>query len=119
MRVGTPPILQLAALEASLDIWDNVDMAALRRASLALTDQFIAGVEAACRNIGGALRDEGGQPGFGLTFCSPPSKRVKAERDGEAGATRGNCSNPSTAGERTTWPECTKRSWFASISSRS
>ncbi|MFN3435753.1 MAG: kynureninase, partial [Sphingomonas sp.] len=29
MRVGTPAILQMAALEASLDIWDSVDMAAL------------------------------------------------------------------------------------------
>lgn len=51
MRVGTPPILQLAALEASLDIWDGVDMADLRRASLALTDRFIAGVEAACPTL--------------------------------------------------------------------
>ena len=51
MRVGTPPILQLAALEASLDIWDTVDMAALRDASLALTDQFIAGVEATCPDL--------------------------------------------------------------------
>jgi kynureninase len=51
MRVGTPPILQLAALEASLDIWDTVDMAALRRASLALTDQFIQGVETACPTL--------------------------------------------------------------------
>ena len=51
MRVGTPPILQLAALEASLDIWDNVDMAALRATSLALTDQFIKGVEATCPTL--------------------------------------------------------------------
>jgi kynureninase len=51
LRVGTPPILQLAALEASLDIWDAVDMAALRKASLALTDQFIAGIEAACPTL--------------------------------------------------------------------
>ena len=51
MRVGTPPILQLAALEASLDIWDQVDMAALRSASLALTDRYIAGIEAACPTL--------------------------------------------------------------------
>ncbi|MEH7826620.1 kynureninase [Gemmobacter denitrificans] len=51
MRVGTPPILQLAALEASLDIWDQVDLDDLRRVSLALTDQFIAGVEAACPDL--------------------------------------------------------------------
>ena len=51
MRVGTPPVLQMAALEASLDIWDLVDMAALRSASLALTDQFIAGIEATCPDL--------------------------------------------------------------------
>lgn len=48
MRVGTPPVLQMAALDSSLDIWDKVDMTALRRASIALTEQFIAGIEAQC-----------------------------------------------------------------------
>jgi kynureninase len=46
MRVGTPPVLQLAALEAALDVWDKVDLADLRARSLHLQDQFIAGVEA-------------------------------------------------------------------------
>ncbi|RME15073.1 MAG: kynureninase [Alphaproteobacteria bacterium] len=46
MRVGTPPVLQMAALEAALDIWDGVDMAALRARSVALSERFIAGVEA-------------------------------------------------------------------------
>ncbi len=43
MRVGTPPVLQLAALETALDIWDQVDMADLRAASLALTDRSSRG----------------------------------------------------------------------------
>ena len=51
MRVGTPPVLQLAALEAAMDVWDGVDMADLRARSLALTDRFIAGVEAACPDL--------------------------------------------------------------------
>lgn len=51
MRVGTPPVIQLAALEASLDIWDQVEMADIRTASLALTDRFIAGVEATCPTL--------------------------------------------------------------------
>ena len=51
MRVGTPPVIQMAALEAAMDIWDTVDMAALRDASIALTQAFIAGVEAACPDL--------------------------------------------------------------------
>ena len=51
MRVGTPPVLQLAALDSALDVWDQVDMAALRARSLALTDRFIAGVEEACPQL--------------------------------------------------------------------
>ncbi len=42
MRVGTPPILALAALDASLDIWDQVDMQDIRRRSTELTELFIA-----------------------------------------------------------------------------
>jgi kynureninase len=45
MRVGTPPVLQLAALEAALDIWDEVDLKDLRAASLRLQDQFIKRIE--------------------------------------------------------------------------
>lgn len=51
MRVGTPPVLQLAALDAALDAWDGVDMQALRSASLALSDLFIAEVEARCPTL--------------------------------------------------------------------
>ncbi len=48
LRVGTPPILQMAALQAALDIWDQVDMHALRARSVELTEMFISGVETAC-----------------------------------------------------------------------
>ena len=48
MRVGTPPVLQMAALEAALDIWDGVDMEALRARSIDLSECFIAEVEARC-----------------------------------------------------------------------
>ncbi|RFB81106.1 kynureninase [Methylovirgula sp. 4M-Z18] len=41
MRVGTPPILGLAALDASLDIWDQVDMGEIRQRSIVLTELFI------------------------------------------------------------------------------
>ncbi|TCP42969.1 kynureninase [Rhodovulum marinum] len=51
MRVGTPPVLQMAALEAALDIWEGVDMAALRARSVALSELFIAEVEARCPDL--------------------------------------------------------------------
>jgi kynureninase len=45
MRVGTPPVLQMAVLEAALDVWEGVDMQALRAESVALQEQFIAEIE--------------------------------------------------------------------------
>ncbi|QYK40422.1 MAG: kynureninase [Paracoccaceae bacterium] len=71
MRVGTPPVLQLAALEASLDIWDGVDMGALRAASFALSDRFIAGVEAACPALTLATPRDHGQRGSQVSFRHP------------------------------------------------
>ena len=51
MRVGTPPVLQVAALDAALSVWDGVDMADLRAASIRLTELFIAQVEARCPDL--------------------------------------------------------------------
>ncbi|MER7111562.1 kynureninase [Streptomyces sp. NPDC000229] len=45
-RVGTPDILSMLALEASLDVWDGVPIEAVRAKSLALTDFFLECVEA-------------------------------------------------------------------------
>ena len=46
MRVGTPPVLQLAALQEAMKVWEGVDMEDVRAASIALQEQFIAEVEA-------------------------------------------------------------------------
>ncbi|MEO0372634.1 MAG: kynureninase [Pseudomonadota bacterium] len=48
MRVGTPPVLQMAALDAALDIWEDVDLPTLWAASEVLSQRFIDGVEATC-----------------------------------------------------------------------
>jgi kynureninase len=62
MRVGTPPVIQMAVLDAALDVWDGVAMADVRARSVALSERFIAGVAVACP---------------GLTLASP---RDPAER---------------------------------------
>ncbi len=48
LRVGTPPVVQMTALEAALEIWDEVDLGALRAESVRLSERFIAAVEARC-----------------------------------------------------------------------
>ena len=48
MRVGTPSVLQMAALETALDVWDQVTIQEVRARSIDLTEAFLAGVEAAC-----------------------------------------------------------------------
>jgi kynureninase len=68
MRVGTPPVLALAALESALDVWDMVDMADLRARSLELTDRFIAGVEAACPDLNLATPRDHARRGSQVSF---------------------------------------------------
>ncbi|WP_417588068.1 kynureninase [Pararhodobacter oceanensis] len=51
MRVGTPPVLQMVALDAALDVFDMVEIDDLRARSLELTDAFIAAVEARCPDL--------------------------------------------------------------------
>ncbi|MFS8199150.1 kynureninase (plasmid) [Streptomyces sp. CWNU-52B] len=45
-RVGTPDILSMLALEAALEVWDDVPIEKVRAKSLALTDFFLQCVEA-------------------------------------------------------------------------
>ena len=49
---GTPPVLSMTALDCALDVMLEADMGALRAKSLALTDLFIAEVEARCAGQG-------------------------------------------------------------------
>ena len=51
MRVGTPPVIQLAALEEALKVWDTVSMADVRAASIALSELFIKEVEKSCAEL--------------------------------------------------------------------
>ncbi|HFQ15608.1 MAG TPA: aminotransferase class V-fold PLP-dependent enzyme, partial [Rhodobacteraceae bacterium] len=68
MRVGTPPVLQMAALDAALDVWDGADIEDVRARSIALCDQFIAGVEAACPELELASPRDGARRGSQVSF---------------------------------------------------
>ncbi len=71
MRVGTPPVIALAALEAALDVWDDIDMADIRRASVALCDLFIELVEAQCPMLELASPRDGTRRGSQVSFRHP------------------------------------------------
>jgi kynureninase len=71
MRVGTPPVLQLAALEASLDIWDGVSMADVRARSIELTEQFVREVEASCPALVLASPRDPARRGSQISFRHP------------------------------------------------
>ena len=52
MRVGTPPIIAFAALDAALDVWDEVSIHDVRARSMELSELFIAEVEKRCSALG-------------------------------------------------------------------
>ena len=76
MRVGTPPMLQMAALDAALDIWDEVDLDDLRARSIELIDLFIAEVEARCPDVTLASPRDGAKRGSQVGFRHPEGYAV-------------------------------------------
>jgi kynureninase len=68
MRVGTPPIIALAALDAALDVWDGVSMDDVRKASIALADLLIREVRARCPELTLASPRDGAARGSQISF---------------------------------------------------
>lgn len=70
---GTPPILSMVSLDAALDIWESVSLAALREKSVALCEMFIALVEGRCAGHGLALGSprQAEQRGSQVCFTHP------------------------------------------------
>lgn len=68
MRVGTPPVIQIAALDAAMDAWDGIEMAQIRDASIRLCELFIAEVEAACPDLKLASPRDAAQRGSQVSF---------------------------------------------------
>ena len=67
MRVGTPPVLSLVALDAALDVWDDVDIETVRAESIRLADLLIEQVEQRCA-------------GYRLTLVSPRSAKKRGSQ---------------------------------------
>jgi kynureninase len=71
MRVGTPPILALAALDAALDVWDGVSLQDVRKASIGLSEFFIREVERRCPQLVLASPRRPEQRGSQVSFRHP------------------------------------------------
>ncbi|TDT74994.1 kynureninase [Litoreibacter halocynthiae] len=69
MRVGTPPVIQIAALEAALDIWEMVEMADVRARAIELSELFIKEVEARCPELTLASPRDATQRGSQVSFA--------------------------------------------------
>ena len=68
MRVGTPPILALAALDSALDAWEGIPMADVRAKSIALCDLFIGLVEEKCPSLTLGSPRDGTKRGSQVSF---------------------------------------------------
>ncbi|NOD98431.1 kynureninase [Ruegeria sp. HKCCD6228] len=68
MRVGTPPIIQMTALSAAMDIWDLADITDVRAKSIELTELFIERVEATCPDLQLASPRDPQQRGSQISF---------------------------------------------------
>ena len=71
MRVGTPAVIALAALEAALFVWDDVDIRDVRSASVKLSDLFIRELEIRCPELRLASPRDSARRGSHVSFHHP------------------------------------------------
>lgn len=76
MRVGTPPIIALAALDAALDVWEGVSMQDVRAMSIALTERFVVEVETRCPDLKLVSPRESANRGSQISFSHPEGYAV-------------------------------------------
>ncbi|GAA4574481.1 kynureninase [Planotetraspora kaengkrachanensis] len=80
---GSPPVLSYTALNASLDIWERVDMRALRAKSVALTSLFIDLVDELCPGLSLASPRDADRRGSQVSYRHPdgyPVARALVDR---------------------------------------
>ena len=71
MRVGTPPIIAFAALDAALDVWNEVAIEDVRARSVTLSERFIAEVERHCPDLALASPRRAEERGSQVCFRFP------------------------------------------------
>ncbi len=71
LRVGTPAVIAMAALDAALDVWDHVDIHDVRRRAIALSELFIAEVERRCPAVALASPRDPARRGSQVSFRHP------------------------------------------------
>jgi len=76
--VGTPPVLSMAALECGLATFDDVDLALIRRKSIALGDLMIRLVTQECVDLGLTLASpaDGAKRGSQVSYAHPAGYAV-------------------------------------------
>lgn len=70
-RVGTPPVIQMAALDAALDVFDGQDLDALHARACVLADQLADGFLAACPELERVTPKQRVQRGSQISFSHP------------------------------------------------
>ena len=71
MRVGTPPVIQMAILEKALDIFRDLDFYKLREESIKLSDLFINMVEQTCSELQLESPKKPSERGSQVSFSHP------------------------------------------------
>jgi kynureninase len=71
MRVGTPPVVQMAILEKALDIFRDLDFHKLREESVKLSDLFINKIEKKCPDLHLESPIKSSERGSQVSFSHP------------------------------------------------
>ena len=78
MRVGTPPVLASAALDAALDVWESIgwDVAAVRTESIVMSERFVSIVEAGTDELALASPRNPRERGSQVSFRHPEAYAI-------------------------------------------
>ena len=79
MRIGTPPILSMTALSAALSVFDGLDVADIRRASLSLTGFFLDSLDELAPSVAVLTPREPAERGSQVSISVPDAPRLSRD----------------------------------------